>query len=132
MNMRTWVVTHSNLFRELNLSMFKTLVIPAPSTSNKQWTTSASLDLNSITHSSGMSFCGSISSPISPLVSHSGPLNHSGLLANSLSDNPLDGKSAGFVLPGQCFHCAACTSLLISLTRFCTNGFQDLLVPQIQ
>ena len=58
--------------------------------------------------------------------------SHRVLLDNSIGVMPLEGRSAGFVLPGQCFQLLTGTRLLISSTRFWTNGFQVLLSPQIQ
>lgn len=62
----------------------------------------------------------------------SGPCLHSTLVDKSSGGSPLEGKSAGFSLPGQCLQEPASVSLAISVTRFCTKGFHCLPCPQIQ
>ena len=44
----------------------------------------------------------------------------------------LEGMSAGFSIPGQCFQHSAGAILLTSFTLFSTHGFHSLVIPLIQ
>ena len=41
---------------------------------------------------------------------HSGPFHHKAEIAGSVRDVPLEGRSAGLLVPGQCLQCSAGTS----------------------
>ena len=93
-----------------------------------------SLAFISTQHSSGV--CSS-SCPLSLVVSsvstkQVGPSLHRVFSDSSSGLIPLDGMSAGFMPPGQCFQALIGTISLISSTRFWTNGFHSLLCPRIQ
>lgn len=75
-------------------------------------------------HSWGI--CDVIFSSGSWCSNYSGSLSHKSFLHNSDGDIPLEGRSAGSLSPGQCFHCLAVMSFLISVALFCTNYMHTL------
>ena len=71
--------------------------------------------------------------PVSALsLSQVGPSIHKAHTDSSDGLSPLEGISAGLFFPRQCLQLFTGTSVLISFTRFWTNGFHSLLSPLIQ
>ena len=75
---------------------------------------------------------GSLLEPFNLSLSQEGPFLLSSDIASSGIVRPLEGRSVGLSLPEQRVQCSSGSSLRISDTLFCTNGFQLLLTPSIQ
>ena len=87
-------------------------------------------DLSSLAQASGIS--GGRRAVFRSLCSQLGPCFHKSLTDTSVDDDPRDSMSAGLLLPEQWSQHSTGTSRLISLTRFCINGFQSFSALLIQ
>ena len=61
---------------------------------------------------------GAIGHSLSGSLRNSGPFHHTGFDLISSTRMPRDGRSAGFIIPGQWFHDSLSVRFRISLTRW--------------